>query len=160
VCRRSDPPPQRNAHLCRTRIPIRPLTCIKPRFSTKCPPNKIGFYNYHRRAVDPREFLTTALTDCLRATGELTIERMAALASSVVASMPIRRPRSNPRFAGRFNTQPKTSGCVSTSIRRRVSSSGLSLQSAAAPTNPPNAKRSHARYRYPRNSRSAATGSH
>ena len=32
-------------------------------------PEKVGFYNYHRWAVDPREFLTNAIADRLRATG-------------------------------------------------------------------------------------------
>ena len=35
----------------------------------KTSPEQIGFYNYHRWAVDPREFLTNALTDRLRASG-------------------------------------------------------------------------------------------
>jgi len=30
---------------------------------------QIGFYNYHRWAVDPREFVTTAVADRLRASG-------------------------------------------------------------------------------------------
>jgi ABC-type uncharacterized transport system auxiliary subunit len=32
-------------------------------------PEKIGFYDYHRWAVDPREFVTNAVMDRLRATG-------------------------------------------------------------------------------------------
>jgi ABC-type uncharacterized transport system auxiliary subunit len=32
-------------------------------------PEQIGFYQYHRWAVDPREFLTNAIIDCLRARG-------------------------------------------------------------------------------------------
>ena len=32
-------------------------------------PEQIGFYQYHRWAVDPREFLTNAIIDRLRATG-------------------------------------------------------------------------------------------
>jgi ABC-type uncharacterized transport system auxiliary subunit len=32
-------------------------------------PEQVGFYQYHRWAVDPREFLTNAITDRLRATG-------------------------------------------------------------------------------------------
>ena len=35
----------------------------------KTSPEQIGFYNYHRWAVDPREFLTNAVTDRLRASG-------------------------------------------------------------------------------------------
>jgi len=33
---------------------------------------QIGFYNYHRWAVDPREFVTNAVTDRLRASGNFT----------------------------------------------------------------------------------------
>jgi len=32
-------------------------------------PEQVGFYQYHRWAVDPREFLTNAMIDRLRATG-------------------------------------------------------------------------------------------
>jgi uncharacterized lipoprotein YmbA len=32
-------------------------------------PEEVGFYNYHRWAIDPREFLTNAIADRLRATG-------------------------------------------------------------------------------------------
>src|ERR1035438_9138809 len=49
-----------------------------------------------------------------------TIERIAAFASSVVASIAIRWPFSSPRSASTPNTQPNTSRCVSTSISRRV----------------------------------------
>jgi ABC-type uncharacterized transport system auxiliary subunit len=35
----------------------------------KTSPEQIGFYNYHRWAVDPREFLTTAVADRLSASG-------------------------------------------------------------------------------------------
>jgi ABC-type uncharacterized transport system auxiliary subunit len=35
----------------------------------KTSPEQIGFYNYHRWAVDPREFVTNAVTDRLRASG-------------------------------------------------------------------------------------------
>ena len=33
-------------------------------------PEEVGFYNYHRWAVDPREFLTNAIVDRLRASGK------------------------------------------------------------------------------------------
>lgn len=36
-------------------------------------PEKVGFYNYHRWAVDPREFVTNAIIDRLRATGKFAI---------------------------------------------------------------------------------------
>src|SRR5215469_18599955 len=38
----------------------------------KISPEQIGFYNYHRWAVDPREVVTTAVTDRLRASGNFT----------------------------------------------------------------------------------------
>jgi ABC-type uncharacterized transport system auxiliary subunit len=33
-------------------------------------PEQVGFYNYHRWAVDPREFVTNAVTERLRASGD------------------------------------------------------------------------------------------
>src|SRR5215813_9243242 len=38
----------------------------------KTSPEQIGFYNYHRWAVDPREVVTNAVTDRLRASGNFT----------------------------------------------------------------------------------------
>jgi ABC-type uncharacterized transport system auxiliary subunit len=38
----------------------------------KTSPEQIGFYNYHRWAVDPREFLTNAVADRLRASGNFS----------------------------------------------------------------------------------------
>jgi ABC-type uncharacterized transport system auxiliary subunit len=38
----------------------------------KTSPEQIGFYNYHRWAVDPREFVTNAVADRLRASGNFT----------------------------------------------------------------------------------------
>ena len=38
----------------------------------KTSPEQIGFYNYHRWAVDPREVVTNAVTDRLRAGGNFT----------------------------------------------------------------------------------------
>lgn len=38
----------------------------------KTSPEQIGFYNYHRWAVDPREFVTNAVADRLRASGKFT----------------------------------------------------------------------------------------
>jgi len=35
-------------------------------------PEQIAFYNYHRWAVDPREFVTNAVTERLRASGTFT----------------------------------------------------------------------------------------
>jgi ABC-type uncharacterized transport system auxiliary subunit len=39
-------------------------------------PEQIGFYQYHRWAVDPREFLTNAIIDRLRATGRFAGVKM------------------------------------------------------------------------------------
>ena len=38
----------------------------------KTSPEQVGFYNYHRWAVDPREVVTNAVTDRLRASGNFT----------------------------------------------------------------------------------------
>src|SRR5215831_5230584 len=38
----------------------------------KASPDQIGFYDYHRWAVDPREFVTNAVADRLRASGNFT----------------------------------------------------------------------------------------
>ena len=38
----------------------------------KTPPEQIGFYNYHRWAVDPREFVTNAVEDRLSASGNFS----------------------------------------------------------------------------------------
>jgi len=38
----------------------------------KTSPEQVGFYNYHRWAVDPREFVTNAVADRLRASGNFT----------------------------------------------------------------------------------------
>lgn len=38
----------------------------------KTSPEQVGFYNYQRWAVDPREFLTNAVADHLRASGNFT----------------------------------------------------------------------------------------
>src|SRR5215813_4310036 len=35
----------------------------------KTSPEQIGFYNYHRWAIDPRELVTNAVTEYLRASG-------------------------------------------------------------------------------------------
>ena len=42
----------------------------------KTSPEQIGFYNYHRWAVDPREVVTNAVTDRLRASGNFTQVRL------------------------------------------------------------------------------------
>jgi uncharacterized lipoprotein YmbA len=38
----------------------------------KTSPEQVGFYNYHRWAVDPRDFVTNAVADRLRASGNFT----------------------------------------------------------------------------------------
>ena len=42
----------------------------------KTSPEQIGFYNYQRWAVDPREFLTNAVADRLRASGAFSEVKM------------------------------------------------------------------------------------
>jgi ABC-type uncharacterized transport system auxiliary subunit len=42
----------------------------------KTSPEQIGFYNYHRWAVDPREFVTNAVANRLRASGNFTEVRL------------------------------------------------------------------------------------
>jgi len=39
-------------------------------------PEQIGFYNYHRWAVDPRQFVTTAVADRLRVSGNFAQVKM------------------------------------------------------------------------------------
>ena len=49
-----------------------PATCVGGAIVYKTSPEQIGFYNYHRWAVDPREFVTNAVTERLRASGNFT----------------------------------------------------------------------------------------
>jgi ABC-type uncharacterized transport system auxiliary subunit len=42
----------------------------------KTSPEQIGFYNYHRWAVDPRQLVTNAIADHLRASGNFTQVRI------------------------------------------------------------------------------------
>src|SRR6266403_4453411 len=39
-------------------------------------PEQIGFYNYHRWAADPREFVTSAITDRLRSSGSIAVVKV------------------------------------------------------------------------------------
>ena len=39
-------------------------------------PEKVGFYNYHRWAADPREFVTNAIVDRLRASGRFALVKV------------------------------------------------------------------------------------
>jgi ABC-type uncharacterized transport system auxiliary subunit len=68
------PPPDPPAHEgVRTCLAIRefrsPTYLRQGAIVYKTSPEQIGFYNYHRWAVDPREFLTNAVADRLRASG-------------------------------------------------------------------------------------------
>src|SRR5271169_4567672 len=65
-----DPPVQESA---RASLAIRefrsPMYLRQGAIVYKTSPEQIGFYNYHRWAVDPREFLTNAVAERLRASG-------------------------------------------------------------------------------------------
>src|SRR5216683_8111345 len=65
-----DPPAQEGV---RTTLAVRefrsPAYLRQGAIVYKTSPEQIGFYDYHRWAVDPREFLTNAVTDRLRACG-------------------------------------------------------------------------------------------
>jgi len=39
-------------------------------------PEQIGFYDYHRWAADPREFVTSAITDRLRSSGSFAVVKV------------------------------------------------------------------------------------
>jgi len=68
-----DPPAQEGV---RTSLAVRefrsPTYLRQGAIVYKTSPEQIGFYNYHRWAVDPREFLTNAVADRLRASGNFT----------------------------------------------------------------------------------------
>ena len=68
-----DPPAQEGV---RTSLAVRefrsPAYLRQGAIVYKTSPEQIGFYNYHRWAVDPREFLTNAVADNLRASGNFT----------------------------------------------------------------------------------------
>jgi ABC-type uncharacterized transport system auxiliary subunit len=65
-----DPPVQEGVH---TSLAVRefksPTYLRQGAIVYKTSPEQIGFYNYHRWAVDPREFVTNAITENLRASG-------------------------------------------------------------------------------------------
>jgi ABC-type uncharacterized transport system auxiliary subunit len=65
-----DPPAQEGV---RTSLAVRefrsPTYLRQGAIVYKTSPEQIGFYNYHRWAVDPREFVTNAVTERLRASG-------------------------------------------------------------------------------------------
>ena len=68
-----DPPVQEGVH---TSLAIRefrsPNYLRQGAIVYKTSPEQIGFYEYHRLAVDPREFLTNAVKDRLSASGNFT----------------------------------------------------------------------------------------
>jgi ABC-type uncharacterized transport system auxiliary subunit len=68
-----DPPVQEGVH---TSLAIRefrsPNYLRQGAIVYKTSPEQIGFYEYHRWAVDPREFLTNAVKDRLSASGNFT----------------------------------------------------------------------------------------
>lgn len=65
-----DPPAQEGVH---TSLAVRefrsPSYLREGAIVYKTSPEQIGFYNYHRWAVDPREFVTSAVRDRLSASG-------------------------------------------------------------------------------------------
>jgi ABC-type uncharacterized transport system auxiliary subunit len=70
VTPKEDPPVGREAHAS---IAIRefraPGYLRQGAIVYRTSPEQLGFYDYHRWAVDPREFVTNAIADRLRATG-------------------------------------------------------------------------------------------
>ena len=68
-----DPPAQQGV---RTSLAVRefrsPTYLRQGAIVYKTSPEQIGFYNYHRWAVDPREFLTNAVAEHLRASGNFS----------------------------------------------------------------------------------------
>src|SRR5262249_17901328 len=65
-----DPPVQEGVHASLAVREFRSPTYLRQgAIVYKTSPEQIGFYNYHRWAVDPREFVTSAVTERLRASG-------------------------------------------------------------------------------------------
>jgi ABC-type uncharacterized transport system auxiliary subunit len=65
-----DPPAQEGVHACLAVREFRSPTYLRQgAIVYKTSPEQIGFYNYHRWAVNPREFVTNAVTERLRASG-------------------------------------------------------------------------------------------
>jgi ABC-type uncharacterized transport system auxiliary subunit len=66
----ADPPAQEGVH---TTLAVRefrsPTYLHQGAIVYKTSPEQIGFYNYHRWATDPRDFVTNAVTEHLRASG-------------------------------------------------------------------------------------------
>ena len=72
-----DPPAQEGVHASLAIREFRSPTYLRQgAIVYKTSAEQIGFYNYHRWAVDPREFLTNAVTDRMRASGNFTQVRL------------------------------------------------------------------------------------
>lgn len=68
-----DPPSQGNLHAILAVREFRsPGYLHQGAIVYRTSPEQIGFYNYHRWATDPREFVTNAVADRLRASGTFT----------------------------------------------------------------------------------------
>jgi len=68
-----DPPVPENLHATLAIREFRsPVYLRQGAIVYRTSPDQIGFYNYHRWAVDPREFLTNAVADHLRASGNFS----------------------------------------------------------------------------------------
>jgi ABC-type uncharacterized transport system auxiliary subunit len=68
-----DPPAQEGVRACLAVREFRSPTYLRQgAIVYKTSPEQIGFYNYHRWAVDPREFVTNAVAEHLRASGNFT----------------------------------------------------------------------------------------
>ena len=68
-----DPPAQANLHASLAVREFRSPTYLRQgAIVYKTSPEQIGFYNYHRWATDPRDFVTNAVVDRLRASGTFT----------------------------------------------------------------------------------------
>jgi len=68
-----DPPSEAGVHTCLAIREFRsPVYLRQGAIVYKTSPEQIGFYNYHRWAVDPRDFVTNAVADRLRASGKFT----------------------------------------------------------------------------------------
>lgn len=65
-----DPPPSEKAHASLAIRQFRVPTYLRQgAIVYKTSPEQIGFYAYHRWAIDPRDFVTNAIADRLRASG-------------------------------------------------------------------------------------------
>ena len=68
-----DPPAQEGVHASLAVREFRSPTYLhQGAIVYKTSPEQVGFYNYHRWAADPREVVTNAVTERLRASGNFT----------------------------------------------------------------------------------------